>query len=104
MNQRFSEGGVRLVTGREMQAEDCHQRNGDEDAGQHDGDEPGGAHGLFGRRLGDAHGVDESVRDEEEKPHILSMIVPLNGSRNRASSLDESVGVGAHLFLLSLAG
>jgi hypothetical protein len=42
--------------------------NGKDD-GQQGDDEPGGAFRGLGRGLGDAHGVDEGVRDEEEKIH-----------------------------------
>jgi hypothetical protein len=40
-----------------------------EDYGQQGDDEPGGAFCGLGRGLGDAHGVDEGVRDEKEKIH-----------------------------------
>ena len=52
-----------------------------EDGGQHDEDEPGGAGCGLGRGLGDAHGVDEGVRDEEEKLHGDLMEPKRNGSR-----------------------
>jgi hypothetical protein len=52
---------------------DGHRRNGDDkgdNAGEHDDDEPGCA--VFGLRrgLGDTHGVDEGVRDEQEELHL----------------------------------
>ncbi len=42
-----------------------------EDGRQHDEDEPGGAVSGLGGGLGDAHGIDEGVRDEEEELHVL---------------------------------
>ena len=41
---------------------------GDNDS-EHDDNEPGSAVCGFWRRLGDSHGVDEGVRDEEEEFH-----------------------------------
>ena len=52
-----------------MQAEDGDGCNADKDASQHKGDEPGSAVCGLGRGLGDAHGVDERVREEEEQLH-----------------------------------
>ncbi len=53
-----------------MNGDDCDGKDGDDDGAEHDEDEPGGSFcGLRGG-LGDAHGVDEGVRDEEEKLHI----------------------------------
>ena len=40
---------------------------------EHDNDEPCGAVCCLWRGLGDPHGVDESVRYEEEQLHVLSM-------------------------------
>ena len=52
-----------------------------EDGRQHDEDEPGSAVSGLGRGLGDAHGVDEGVRDEEKKLHSDLMGLKCNGSR-----------------------
>ena len=41
-----------------------------EDGTQHDKDEPRCAICGLRRRLGDAHGVDESVRNKEEELHV----------------------------------
>lgn len=51
---------------------DGHGRNGDDEGdngGEHDDNKPGCA--VFGlwRGLGDAHGTDEGVRDEQEELH-----------------------------------
>lgn len=43
--------------------------DGGKDGGQHSDDEQGGAVCGLWRRLGDAHGVDEGVRDEVKKLH-----------------------------------
>jgi len=62
---------------------DSHGCNGDhkgDNAGEHDDDEPGCA--VFGLRrgLGNTHGVDEGVRDEQQKLHLtvqtFDVIVP----------------------------
>lgn len=57
-----------------MQADDGDCRNSDQDGCQHGDDEPGGASGVFGGGLGDAHGVDEEVRDELEGFHGFSPV------------------------------
>jgi len=43
---------------------------GDDDASEHDDDEPCGSFGSLRRRLSDAHGVDEGVREEEDEFHV----------------------------------
>ena len=52
-----------------------------DDGRQHDENEPGSAVSGLGRGLGDAHGVNKSVRDEVEKLHGDSMGSKYNGSR-----------------------
>ena len=64
--------GAGLVTDREMQTEDCNCGYAKENAKKHGGDEPGGAVGGARRGLGDAHGVDEGVREEKEKLHFCA--------------------------------
>ena len=57
---------------------DRHDRNrgdGGDHGSQHNDDEPGGAICGLRRGLGDPHGVDESVRYEEEQLHVLSMVL-----------------------------
>jgi hypothetical protein len=65
---------------------DGHGRNRDDkgdNAGEHDDDEPGRA--VFGLRrgLGNTHGVDEGVRDEQEELHLTVQRVRCDSSRNR---------------------
>jgi hypothetical protein len=48
----------------------CNGYNHGEHGRQHDEDEPRSPICGLGRGLGDAHGVDESVRDEEEELHV----------------------------------
>jgi hypothetical protein len=50
---------------------------------EHDNDEFSGAVCGLGGGLGDPHGVDEGVRDEEEKLHNTSMWSSNHGSKNR---------------------
>ena len=54
---------------------------GGEDRTEHEEDEPRGTVCGLRRGLGDAHGVDEGVRDEEEQFHVYLMGVGSNGSR-----------------------
>ena len=56
-----------------MNGQDGDGGDGGKDRGQHSYDEQGGAIRGLGRGLGDAHGVDEGVRDEVEELHISSM-------------------------------
>jgi hypothetical protein len=54
-----------------------HDRDGGyggKDDGQHSDDEPGSSIGGLRRGLGDAHRVDERVRDDEEEFHGVSMM------------------------------
>jgi hypothetical protein len=58
-----------MLTARSAMGGPMDGQNGDrdddrKDDGQHGDDEPGGPFRGLGRRLGDAHGVDESIRDE----------------------------------------
>lgn len=53
-----------------------------DNAEKHGGDDPCGAVGGARRGVGDAHGVDECVRDEEQELHAFLMLVRLNSSRN----------------------
>jgi len=83
--------GAGLVTDREMQTEDCNCGYAKENAKKHGGDEPGGAVGGARRGLGDAHGVDEGVREEKEKLHVLCELAHLYCNREKAWRLfDES--------------
>jgi len=52
-----------------MEADHGYGCYADQHASQHDCDEPGSAVCSLGRGLGDAHGVDECVREKEEKLH-----------------------------------
>ena len=56
-----------------MNGQKADSGDGGKDGGQHDYDEQCGAVSSLGRGLGDAHGVDEGVRDEVEELHISSM-------------------------------
>ena len=49
-----------------MQAEHYHSDKAGEDGSQHEEDDPSRAIGGFRRGLGDAHGVNEGIRDEAE--------------------------------------
>ena len=52
-----------------MDSEGRNGGNSGNDKGKHNDDEPGGAVRGLRRRLGDAHGVDEGVRDKQEEFH-----------------------------------
>ena len=56
-----------------MNGQEGDSGDGGKDSCQHGDDEQGGAVGGLGRGLGDAHGVDEGVRDEVEELHSCSM-------------------------------
>ena len=84
-----------------MQADHGYGRYAHQHASQHDCDEPGGAVCSLGRGLGDAHGVDESVREEEEKLHDLLDDRPdslLRKLRTAAGLVSLAAGL-AHLLL-----
>jgi hypothetical protein len=70
---------------------------------EHDHDEPCGSVRSLGRGLGDPHGVDESVRNEQDKLHGSSFfddgfgeIVAGIGDYG-FSAMGESEGSGVHL-------
>ncbi len=52
-----------------MDRQSCDGGDDGDDGREHDDDEPGGAVRGLRRRLGDAHGVDEGVRDKQEEFH-----------------------------------
>lgn len=81
MKQRFWSAVAGLVTGNNVQAKDGYGYYANENGKKHDSDDPGSAVCGTGRRLGDAHGVDEGVGEEEEKLHACSMKIRLNSSR-----------------------
>lgn len=64
---------------------------------EHDDDELSGSVSGFRRGLGDAHRVDEGVRDEEEELHGI----PNHGSKIRVA---ESRLGKVHLINMGLAG
>lgn len=52
-----------------MDGDSCDGGNEHDNDGEHDDDEPGCTICSLWRGLGDAHGVDEGVRDEQEEFH-----------------------------------
>jgi hypothetical protein len=69
-----------------MEGEDGDGGDGDEYTEEHEGDEPGGSICRFWRGLGDSKGVNEDIREVEEKLH---------GFFEKAASSNA----GMHLFL-----
>ena len=59
----------------------CDGDDGRNNCDQHRENEPGGPFCSLRRGLGDAHGVDKGVRDEEEKLHVFFDMSRGNGSR-----------------------
>ena len=57
-----------------MNGQDRDGSDGGDHGGEHDDDEPGGAVCGLWRGLGDSHGVDESVRYEQDELHGFSML------------------------------
>ena len=55
-----------------MDSHECDAGDGNHDGGEQGDDEPCGAIMALWRGLGDPHGVDEVVRDEQEELHILA--------------------------------
>jgi hypothetical protein len=89
------------VVGRPADGQSRHRGNNGDNRSEHDHDEPGRP--VFGLRrgLGDAHGVDESVRDEQEELHgavqRFDVMVAGIGS-SRGLLLLNRQGVGMHLY------
>jgi hypothetical protein len=102
----FFEEGAGLVTGCKVQADDRDGCNGDQDECQHGDDEPGGTISGLGRRLGDAHGVDEEVGDELERLHRFlmrrcgEMIAKKRVAASGWLGFGESEGWVVHLFIV----
>ena len=87
IRQGFSRGrlscngaGILVMSG-PVKSQNRYRHDRCDHSGQHDEDEPGSAVSGLGRGLRDAHGVDEGVRDEEEKLHGDLMEPKRNGSR-----------------------
>jgi len=72
-----------LVMRGPMDGQESHGYYSGEDCSEHEEDEPRGTVCGLRRRLSDAHGVDEGVRDEEEQFHVYLMELGDNSSRNR---------------------
>ena len=73
----FLTGRVQVVTGGRISGmsgpfdgQECDGRDGGNHGAEHDNDEPCGAICGLRRGLGDSHGVDESVRNEEDELHV----------------------------------
>jgi hypothetical protein len=81
---------VQVVTGAEILGVggpvDGQNHDGDDggnDGREQDNDKPGGPVCGLWRGLGDPHGVDEGVRDEQDELHVSSMRVCRDSIRNR---------------------
>jgi hypothetical protein len=66
-----------------VDGEECDAANENYHAGKQCENEPGGAFCGLWRGLGDPHGVDEGVRDEQEEVHILWLESSIQGIRSR---------------------
>ena len=62
-----------------MDGHECDAGDGNHDGGEQGDDKPGCAFLAFWRGLGDPHGVDEGVRDEQEEVHISDPGQPHSG-------------------------
>ena len=102
----FQGGSVGLVTrgaglgvGGPVDGQKGDGGDGSRDGEEHCNDEPCGALCSFRRGLGDPHGVDEGVRDEQEELHILASEgdFRIAGAVVRGVLEGESVGVCVHL-------
>jgi hypothetical protein len=67
------------VTSDPVEGEDGDGSDSDDYCEEHDGDEPGGSVGCFWRGLGDAKGINEDIREIEERLH--SFLIKLHLQR-----------------------
>jgi hypothetical protein len=66
-----------------MDGQECDAANQNYYGREQRENEPGGAFCGLWRGLGDPHGVDEGVRDEQEEVHILWSESSIQGNRSR---------------------
>jgi hypothetical protein len=77
----YNEAGMLVMRG-PMDGQKGNGYHCSENRAEHKKDEPRGTVCGLRRGLSDAHGVDKSVRYEEEQFHVYLMVVGGNGSRN----------------------
>ena len=85
-----------------MDGQSCEGGDHSDNSTEHDDDEPGGAVGGLWGGLGDPHGVDKGVRDEQDELHVFFLMRGRpNSNRNHCwsgvSQMAESEGWRVHL-------
>ena len=75
------------MTGSPVDGHDCYGCDGQKHSGEHDNDKPRGTICRLWRGLGDPHGVDENVRDEENELHVSWMMDPGDSGRIYATTV-----------------